>query len=78
MILARYKESRVRQTAEEMLAELGVGPTLALAFLSADYTPYLEEFQEIVAVHGHAPVLCGCTGSGLIGTAREAEMTEGF
>ncbi len=78
LVLHRFDEERVRAAAEEMRAELGAAPTLALAFLSAGYTPHLAEFQEVVAVHGHAAVLCGCTGSGLIGTAREAEMTEGF
>ena len=79
LVVAPYDEARVRDAAEEMRAELaGAPPTLALAFLSAGYAPRLAEFQEVVAVHGHAAVLCGCTGSGLIGTAREAEMTEGF
>lgn len=78
LILHRFDEAQVRTVAEEMRAELGGAPTLALAFLSAGYAPHLAEFQEIVAVHGHAAVLCGCTGSGLIGTGREAEMTEGF
>jgi len=57
---------------------LGAAPTLALAFLSTGYSPHLAEFQEVVAVHGHAAMLCGCTGSGLIGPSREAEATEGF
>lgn len=78
LVLHPFDEVRVRAVAEEMRAELGHAPTLALAFLSNGYTPHLEEFQEVVAVHGHAAVLCGCIGSGLIGTAREAEMTEGF
>lgn len=78
LVLHHFNEARVRSAAEEMRTELGGAPTLALAFLSAGYTPHLAEFQEIVAVHGHAAVLCGCTGSGLIGTGREAEMTEGF
>ena len=78
LVLHPFDEGRVRAVAEEMRAELGHAPTLALAFLSTGYTPHLEEFQEVVAVHGHAAALCGCTGSGLIGTAREAEMAEGF
>jgi small ligand-binding sensory domain FIST len=78
LVVAPYDEARVRDVAEEMRAELAGAPTLALAFLSAGYTPNLAEFQEVVAVHGHGAMLCGCTGSGLIGTAREAEMTEGF
>ena len=78
LVLHHFDEARVRAAAEEMRTELGGAPTLALAFLSAGYTPHVAEFQEIVAVHGHAAVLCGCTGSGLIGTAREAELAEGF
>ena len=68
----------MRAAAEELRAELGAEPTLALAFASTGYTDHLAEFQEVVAVHGHAATVAGCTGSGLIGTAREAEMTEGF
>jgi len=78
LVLHPFDESHVRAAAEEMRAELGGAPTLALAFLSASYTSHLAEFQEIIAVHGHVPFLAGCTGSGLIGNAREAEMTEGF
>jgi len=78
LVLHAFDESRVRTAAEEMRAELGGAPTLALAFLSAGYTPHLAEFQEIVAVHGHVPFLAGCTGSGLIGTSCEGETTEGF
>lgn len=78
LVLHHFDEVRVRAVAEELRAELGGAPNLALAFLSAGYAPHLAEFQEVVAVHGHAAVLCGCTGSGLIGTGREAEMADGF
>jgi small ligand-binding sensory domain FIST len=78
LVLAKYDEGQLRATAEELRAELGADPTLALAFISTGYVDHLADFQEVVAVHGHAAVLAGCTGSGLIGTAREAEMIEGF
>jgi len=78
LVLHSFDEARVRAAAEEMRTELGGAPTLAIAFLSSGYAPHLAEFQEIVAVHGHSAVLCGCTGSGLIGTGREAEISEGF
>jgi small ligand-binding sensory domain FIST len=78
LVLAKYDEGQLRATAEELRAELGADPTVALAFISTGYVDHLADFQEVVAVHGHAAVLAGCTGSGLIGTAREAEMTEGF
>ena len=78
LVLASYDEGRIRACAENMRAELGAPPTLALAFVSSSYVDHLAEFQEVVAVHGHAPMLVGCTGSGLIGTGREAETVEGF
>jgi len=78
MVLAKYDEGRVREAAEKLQAELGADPTIALAFVSTGYREHLDEFQEVVAVHGHAAVLCGCTGSGLIGTEHEAEASEGF
>lgn len=78
MVLRPFDEGAVRDAAEELRHELGASPTLALAFVSADYTAHLADFQEVVSVHGHAPVVAGCTGSGLIGTRKEAEMTRGF
>ncbi|MBJ7327439.1 MAG: FIST C-terminal domain-containing protein [Chthoniobacterales bacterium] len=78
LVLHPFDEGRVRAAAEEMRAELGAAPSLALAFASTGYAPHLAEFQEVITVHGHAPLLVGCTGSGLIGTGREAEMSEGF
>ncbi len=78
LVLHQFDEGKVRETAEELRAELGAAPTLALAFVSADYAAHLTDFQEVVAVHGHAPLVLGCTGSGLVGTAREAEMATGF
>jgi len=78
LVLQKFDEGRVRATAEEMRGELGSPPTLALAFVSTDYVAHLTDFQEVVAVHGHAPMVVGCTGSGLVGTAREAEVATGF
>lgn len=77
LVLHSYDEGRVREAAVELRAEVGP-PSLALAFVSADYAEHLADFQEIVTVHGHAPMVVGCTGSGLIGTACEAEMARGF
>ena len=78
LVLHKFDEGRVRAAAEELRGELGAAPTVALAFVSTDYVEHLADFQEIVAVHGHASTLAGCTGSGLIGTAREAESVSGF
>lgn len=68
----------MRATAEEMRAELGAPPTLALAFVTTDYSAHLADFQEVITVHGHTPLVVGCTGSGLIGTGREEESQSGF
>jgi len=78
LVTEPYNEARVRETAAQMRAELGAAPTLALAFLSTNYSEKLDDFQEVVTVHGHAPLLVGCTGSGLIGPGREAETSDGF
>jgi small ligand-binding sensory domain FIST len=77
LVLHSYNEDRVREAAADLRAEVGP-PSIALAFVSADYREHLADFQEIVTVHGHVPVVVGCTGSGLIGTACEEEMTTGF
>lgn len=77
-MLGSYDEGRVRATAEELRTDLDAAPAVAIAFTSAGYTPHLADFQEVVTVHGRVPVVTGCTGSGLIGTGREAELAEGF
>ncbi|MBE2180960.1 MAG: FIST C-terminal domain-containing protein [Chthoniobacterales bacterium] len=77
LVLKKFDEGQVRAVAEELREEVG-SPSLALAFVSPGYVARLEEFQEIVTVHGHVPQLAGCTGSGIIGTGCEAEMAEGF
>lgn len=77
MVLKKFDEGLVRAAAEELRSEVGT-PSLAVAFVSTGYADRLDEFQEIVTVHGHATQLVGCTGSGVIGTGCEAEMAEGF
>lgn len=77
LVLHSYDEHLVREAAAQMRSEVG-RPSLAVAFVSGDYAEHLADFQEIVTVHGHAPLVVGCTGSGLIGTAREAEGASGF
>lgn len=77
LVLKKFDEGLVKAAAEELRAEVGT-PSLAIAFVSTSYADRLDEFQEIVTVHGHARQLVGCTGSGIIGTGCEAEMADGF
>lgn len=78
LVLGAFAEKTVRETAEELLAEAGGAVDLAIAFASADYEPHLQDFREIITVHGHAPLVVGCTGSGLIGLRQEVEQAQGF
>lgn len=78
LVSAPFSEALVETTARELLAEIGGRVTCAFVFASADYRDHLPDFLELIQVHGHVPVLAGCSGSGLIGTAQEAEAAAGF
>lgn len=73
-----FNRATVEETARELTQKIGGHVTLGLAFVSADYLEDLEDFCELVQIHGHVPILAGCTGGGLISTGKEAEMTTGF
>lgn len=78
LVLAKYSEQLVTDTAQSALREIGGRASCAFVFCSADYRPHLEEFIEILQVHGHIPLLAGCSGAGLVGTVAEAEQATGF
>lgn len=78
LVLAPYSEDLVKQHAQELLREVGGSVTCAFVFVSSDYQANLEDFLELLQVHGHVPVIAGCSGAGLIGTAQEAEDATGF
>src|SRR2546426_1031580 len=78
LVTAKFSEELVRNAAQQCLQEVDGHVSCAFAFVSPDYLQNLEDFLEIVRVDGHAPVLLGCTGGGLIGTGREAEQVSGF
>jgi len=78
LILQPYTEEAVKEAAQSALAEAGGKVTLAFLFASADYGDQLEDFLELVQLHGHVPHLVGCSGAGLIGVDREVEQTSGF
>lgn len=73
-----YSEATVKEAARAALEEAGGAVTLGFAFASADYGERLEDFLELVQLHGHVPLLAGCSGSGVIGVGREVEQASGF
>lgn len=78
LVLAKFSESLVTETARSALQEVGGRASCAFAFCSPEYRADLDDFLEIVQVHGHLPLLVGCSGAGLIGTGAEAESASGF
>ena len=78
LILGGYSEAIVIAEARASLAEIGGRVSCAFVFVTADYRPQLADFLELVQLHGHVPILIGCSGSGLIGPEAEAESASGF
>lgn len=78
IVLEGFADGVVREAARATLAKVGGQVTVGFAFFSPDYRDNLEDFLEIVQLHGHVPLLVGCSGIGLIGAAVEAEQLSGF
>ena len=78
LVLSEYSEEIVKDAARQVRAELDAEVSCAIVFFSSDYVEHLEDFLELVRLYGHAPLLVGCTGGGLIGTGKEAEDRSGF
>ncbi len=78
LVLQPYTEEAVKEAARSALAEVGGRVSIGFVFASADYRDHLEDFLELIQLHGHVPLLVGCSGTGLIGTDEEAEQTSGF
>ena len=78
LVLAKFSEQLVTETAQSALREVGGRASCAFVFCSPDYQAHLDDFLEILQVHGHLPLLVGCSGAGLIGTGAEAEDASGF
>lgn len=78
LVSGPYAEAAVRDAARECLKEVGGAVTCVFVFVSADFRPHLADFLELIQVHGHAPLVVGCSASGFIGTGIEAEHIPGF
>ena len=78
LILSKFSEPLVTETARGALHEIGGRVSLGVVFCSADYREHLEDFLEIIQLHAHVPLLVGCSGTGFVGTGAEAERASGF
>lgn len=78
MVCEPFSEEATIRAAREALHEIGGKASCAFVFASADYREALPDFLELVQLHAHAPMLAGCSGSGLISTSREEESATGF
>ena len=78
LVLSPYSESVVAEAARSALHEVGGRVSCAFVFCSADYRAQLGDFLEVLQVHGHIPLIVGCSGAGLVGTGKEAEGASGF
>jgi small ligand-binding sensory domain FIST len=78
LVLSGYSEPLVAEAARDALHEIGGRVSCGFVFCSADYRENLPDFLEILQLNAHVPILAGCSGSGLIGTAAEAESAQGF
>jgi small ligand-binding sensory domain FIST len=78
LVLGPYAENVVIETARDALREIGGKVSCGFVFVSADYAPHLEDFLELLQLHAHIPVLCGCSGLGLVASEQEAEHATGF
>ena len=73
-----FDETAARDVARKLREELGENPTFGLVFASPDYLPHLDDFLEVIRLHGHLTLLAGCSGHGLVGTSIEREGRPGF
>jgi len=78
VVLTTFDDDHVVKVVEECRLAVGGKTTCVFAFVSSDWRPHLEEFLEIVQVHGHAPVVVGSSADGLIGVGEEDENVSGF
>jgi small ligand-binding sensory domain FIST len=78
LVLSAYSESVVAEAARSALHEAGGRVSCAFVFCSSDYRAQLGDFLEVLQVHGHIPLIVGCSGAGLVGTGQEAEAASGF
>src|ERR1700677_4146007 len=78
LVTGPFDEALVRDTAIDARQNLSGKPTFGLVFVTPDYPAKAQDLLELIRVYGHVPTLIGCSGTGLVGTAREQEEGSGF
>ncbi len=73
-----FDAERIEGLAEQCRGDLGAAPSLVFAFVSPDWKPHLRELGEILQIHGHSPIVLGCSTDGLVGVGEERENTSGL
>jgi small ligand-binding sensory domain FIST len=68
----------VINTASTAAREIGGRVSCAFAFCSSDYQDHLADFMELLQLHARAPIVAGCSGTGIIGPGVEHERASGF
>ncbi len=76
-VLSTFDEDVLIPVLKECREAVGGSVSLVIAFVSSDWRSHMADFLEIVQVHGHAPIIAGCSGDGMIGTGEENENVSG-
>jgi small ligand-binding sensory domain FIST len=74
-----FEDAALQDWAEEVRARLQAPDvTLGLVFLSPSWFQHAARLLELLRVHAQIPLLAGCSSTGLIAGAEEAEDDPGF
>ena len=74
-----FDERSLTAWAEKLRSSLGHHkPLLGLVFMSPRYAAHAAQILEIIRVHGHAPLLAGCSSQSLIAGGDEIEEHAGL
>ncbi len=78
IVLSTFDEELVVKVVTECREAVGGRTNCVFAFVSSDWQPHLEDFLEIVQIHGRSPLVIGGSADGLIGVGEEDENVSGF
>jgi small ligand-binding sensory domain FIST len=76
-LISTYDEDRLIVELEVARKRIGGSATCVFVYVSSDWRPHMEDFLEVIQVHGHAPLIVGCSGDGFIGVGEENENVSG-
>ncbi len=78
LLSGTFDADRIEDLAIECRDELGADPSVVFAFVSPDWKANVSELGEILQIHGHCPMVLGCSTDGLVGVGEERENTSGM